>query len=327
MDLKLNPKDQLPLHVQLKSQLAHLIETGQLQTGAQLPTVRQMAGFLRINRNTVAKVFSELEREGYLCCERGKGTFVSSHRSQAKRSLKKMQGLVEIVDEALNKAIRLGFTAEELSVTLYARTHTAPPANTLPRPRLLFIECNQSQVSLFCAELKEALAIEVDGMLLPDFTKMLRNTPASMRPYAFVVTTFYHIQEVQAALANTKIEVMGLLVEAGLETLMRLTTLAKGTKIGVACYEWAGTVNLKLSIENAGFKHLQLVPGCGEDEPGLLSMINQVSIIVCSILVAEKIQALTPKDKEIIVDDRRLDKGGIEMLRSRIKDYLQEKST
>jgi hypothetical protein len=56
-------------------------------------------------------------------------------------------------------------------------------------------------------------------------------------------------------------------------------------------------------------------------------MINQVSIIVCSILVAEKIQALTPKDKEIIVDDRRLDKGGIEMLRSRIKDYLQEKST
>ena len=53
MDLKLNRKNQLPIHTQLKAKLTHLIRTKELADGAQLPTVRQLAGFLRVNRNTV----------------------------------------------------------------------------------------------------------------------------------------------------------------------------------------------------------------------------------------------------------------------------------
>jgi DNA-binding transcriptional regulator YhcF (GntR family) len=59
MDLKLNRKNQLPVHAQLKAQLVYLIQSGQIRAGTQLPTVRQLAGFLRVNRNTVSKVFSE----------------------------------------------------------------------------------------------------------------------------------------------------------------------------------------------------------------------------------------------------------------------------
>ena len=320
MDLKLNPKNQLPLHIQLKAQLAHLIETGQLKTGAQLPTVRQLAGFLRINRNTVAKVFAELEREGYLSCERGKGTFVSTQKIQTKTRIKKMEKLLEIVDEVISKGKEMGFSAEELSLTLYARTQTAPAANELARPRLLFVECNQPQVDLFSAELKETLSVPIEGMLLQDLKGMVHRAPRSIQQYALVITTFYHIHEVQKSLAKSGVEVMGLLVEASLETLIRLTALPEGTKVGVACNDWAGSENLKLSIENAGLKHLQLVSGCGQDKKTLNKMINKVSIIVCSILVEEKVRAIAPRDKEIIVDDRRLDKAGIEMLRSRLRD-------
>jgi len=320
MDLRLNPKDRLPLHIQLKTQLAHLIETGQLETGAQLPTVRQLAGFLRINRNTVSKVFTELEREGYLSCERGKGTFVSTQRIQAETRTKKMQKLLEIVDEAISKGKQMGFTSEELSLTLYARTQTAPGASQLSKPRLLFVECNQPQVDLFSAELKKALSVPIDGMLLQGFKRMVRQARESIQQYALVITTFYHIHEVQTSLAKTGVEVMGLLVEASLETLIRLTALPQGTKVGVACNEWAGSENLKLSIENAGLKHLRLLLGCGKDEEALNKMINEVSVIVCSIMVEEKVRAIAPREKEIIVDDRRLDKVGIEMLRSRLKD-------
>lgn len=45
MDLNLNRKSQLPIHVQLKAQLTHLIQAGQLAPGVRLPTVRQLAGF------------------------------------------------------------------------------------------------------------------------------------------------------------------------------------------------------------------------------------------------------------------------------------------
>jgi DNA-binding transcriptional regulator YhcF (GntR family) len=74
MDLKLNRKNQFPVHTQLKAQLVCLIQSGQLPAGTQLPTVRQLAGFLRVNRNTVSKVFSEMQRDGHLSCEPGRRT-------------------------------------------------------------------------------------------------------------------------------------------------------------------------------------------------------------------------------------------------------------
>src|SRR5687768_3244476 len=115
MNLRLNRKSQLPLHVQLKSQLTHLVQVGQLAPGAQLPTVRQLAGFLRINRNTVAKVFAELAREGYLSSEPGRGTFVSQAQASVEKTAAKMRALSALVDEAIHKARHLGFSPEELS--------------------------------------------------------------------------------------------------------------------------------------------------------------------------------------------------------------------
>ena len=75
---------------------------------------------------------------------------------------------------------------------------------------------------------------------------------------------------------------------------------------------------MKLSIENAGLKHLRLILGCGEDRQSLLKMLKEATIIVCSNLMEEKIRALAPRGKEIIVNQKKLEKAGIEMLRSRL---------
>ena len=66
MDLQVNQQSQLPIHAQLRVQLTRLIQTGEHPPGTKFATVRQLAGFLRINRNTAARVFTDLKREGYL---------------------------------------------------------------------------------------------------------------------------------------------------------------------------------------------------------------------------------------------------------------------
>src|SRR5215210_3707038 len=76
MDLRINSKSHLPVHVQLEGQIKHLILTGSFEVGSRLPSIRAMAGFLRVNRNTVARVFSDLEREGYVDSRRGSGVYV-----------------------------------------------------------------------------------------------------------------------------------------------------------------------------------------------------------------------------------------------------------
>lgn len=62
--LRVNRKSAVPVHVQLQAQVRHLIDIGVLKPGAQLPTVRQLAGFLRINRNTVARALADLSQDG-----------------------------------------------------------------------------------------------------------------------------------------------------------------------------------------------------------------------------------------------------------------------
>jgi GntR family transcriptional regulator len=71
-----NPRDPTPLHAQLERTIRAAIASHRLRPGDQLPTVRQLAVALRINANTVAKVYTHLEREGALGTRRGVGTFV-----------------------------------------------------------------------------------------------------------------------------------------------------------------------------------------------------------------------------------------------------------
>ena len=318
MDLKLNRKNQLPIHTQLKAQLTYLIQSAQLTSGTQLPTVRQLAGFLRVNRNTVSKVFSEMEKEGYLSCESGRGTFVSKPRTEPGRKVEKMQKLMGIVDEAIDRAMELGFSPEDLSLTLYARTQTAPKRPTLSTRDVVFVECNQLQSNLFSAQLRKELPLRVVPMLVEDLKAAVQRDPGSLRKYDLVLTTFYHIREVQALFAGTGKEVVALMVETSLDTLRRLTSLPEGTRVGVACSDWTGSENMKLSIENAGLKHLELVLGCGQEKGSIKKMLKEASVILCSSLAEEKIRAIAPEGTEIIMDHRSLGKAGIEMLRSRL---------
>jgi len=71
-----NPRDPTPLHAQLERSIRAAIASRRLRPGDQLPTVRQLAVALRINANTVAKVYTHLERDGALGTRRGVGTFV-----------------------------------------------------------------------------------------------------------------------------------------------------------------------------------------------------------------------------------------------------------
>jgi GntR family transcriptional regulator len=74
---------EIPLYVQVKNQVRLAIDRGLLTPGAQMPTVRDLALKLQINANTVARIYADLEREGYLSRRRGVGTFaVDPHQGQ-----------------------------------------------------------------------------------------------------------------------------------------------------------------------------------------------------------------------------------------------------
>ena len=110
----LDPRDRTPIYAQLEQGIRAAIATGRLVAGAQLPTVRQLAVELRINANTVARVYGDLERSGVLETRRGVGSFVSSTPAQAQPKRDKERRLSTFVTRVLADAAAAGFTAQEL---------------------------------------------------------------------------------------------------------------------------------------------------------------------------------------------------------------------
>jgi GntR family transcriptional regulator len=111
----------MPLYAQLTRAIRFAIATGRLQVGEQLPTVRQLAVELRVNANTVAKVYTELERSGILETRRGVGTFVSARHSTADHRDEHENHLVELVDRFVEEAGAMGFSVDDLLNQLQSR--------------------------------------------------------------------------------------------------------------------------------------------------------------------------------------------------------------
>ena len=76
MFFTLNPADGRPVYLQIIDQVRTAIVAGRLRQGDRLPPIRQLAETLRVNRNTVAKSYTELERSGVVEMRVGEGTFV-----------------------------------------------------------------------------------------------------------------------------------------------------------------------------------------------------------------------------------------------------------
>src|SRR6185437_9236628 len=103
----LDTADPTPLYAQLDRAIRVAIATGRLREGDRLPTVRQLAVDLRINANTVAKVYGELERAGVLESRRGVGTYVRPSTFPAVSSRDRARQLAALAQRFLVEAASL----------------------------------------------------------------------------------------------------------------------------------------------------------------------------------------------------------------------------
>ena len=127
MDIvSIDPRDRTPLYAQLERGLRAAIATRRLAPGDQLPTVRQLAVTLRVNANTVARVYSELERAGVIVTRRGVGSFIAATPAQAHPPRQHERRLRTFVTRVLADADAAGFTIDDVLTALQAhrKEHT-----------------------------------------------------------------------------------------------------------------------------------------------------------------------------------------------------------
>lgn len=114
----IDPADRTPVYAQLERGIRSAIAAGRLSVGDQLPTVRQLAVELRVNANTVAKVYSFLERAGVLETRRGVGTFIAARTNPLAEESARRSELNRLITRFLAELSTHGFGLEDALAVL-----------------------------------------------------------------------------------------------------------------------------------------------------------------------------------------------------------------
>lgn len=308
MNLTIDARSPIPIRRQLTEQIRQVIEAGGVPLDQALPSIRELAGFLGVNPNTVARVIDDLKGSGYVEARRGKGVFVAPKAPS--RPVPHLRHA--FLRDAVIRAAALGMTADEVAVGVLSLAGVRPAA-VQGTVDVLLVECSPPELDFFARQLEAQLPVRIDEVLLGELATAVRRRKRDAR-WRAAVTSFTHLPEVERLLRGLGVPVIALLAEAHLETLHALAQLPAGTRVGVVSTAGETAHNLEHSIANARLPNIVLAGACPVEGPPLARLLDRVDAIVCSTAAAERVRRLARAAVRVIVDDRALDPRAIEML-------------
>ncbi len=287
---------------QLKAQVRHLILSGRLATGSRLPPVRTLAGFLRVNRNTVARAYAELQAEGVLDARPGRGTFVVWTPPSPRAS----QALSAQVDRLLATASAAGVALDDLIATLAVRAgRRRAPA----RPRLGFIECNPVDLAYFARLVRAAVDVPVVTLLLADL-------PRAPEGIDLLATTFFHIEDVRRRCRGT--EVVGLMALPDFRTLEEVAHLPRTCRVGLVCATAEGVRSKARSLEAVGLRTPRLQTATLDDPDALVQVLGRSEVVLAAPRVIDRMRGVISAGTRVIPFASVLSDGAVALLHEHI---------
>ena len=268
----INKQSAVPLHVQLKEQIRYAIMSGVFHPGSTLPSIRELTARLGIHRNTVHRVYLELQASGLLISRPGKGVFVSETLSES-HTVKDLNAVDEMIERMFREAHELGMNP----ITLHRLIGQRAPGYDARHPVVAFVECTAHQSQEGARDLKESFGINVQHLLLDD----LRDNRTLVTPLMrHIVTSIFHYDEVKDLLDETQVRVYPVTYDLHAETRKQLRELSPNRRLGFICHD-ANTE------EVIGKEIRDRVPegvfvGCAnlESEKHALGLIKKVDTVV-----------------------------------------------
>lgn len=114
MELRIDPDSAVPIYLQIVHAIKHQVATGRLKPSTQLPTVRELATTLRINPNTVARAYDQLDSDNVITTQQGRGTYVRERPDEAHLSRVRQEQLKAMIDRMIGQALSMGYPPDEI---------------------------------------------------------------------------------------------------------------------------------------------------------------------------------------------------------------------
>ncbi len=303
----INRQSAVPLHIQIKEQIRYAIMSGDLLPGTALPSIRELTSQLRVHRNTVHRVYLELQAAGLLVSRPGVGVFVNEALAQSV-SPTELRSVDELIDRMFREANAMGVNP----ITLSGLVGQRAPVWDARHPTVAFVECTSHQSAECSRDLGEAFGVRVAHLLLED----LRGEDCSVCPHLrHVVTSVFHYDEVSAwaGLAGRRVHAVTYTLHA--HTKRQLRGIRKDAKLGFICHD-ANTEEV-IGREVAAAAPKGTFVGCANLEaiPSALELVEDVdTVILTEAAAAFCIEHCTP-GHELLELHFALHPGSVEKVR------------
>lgn len=253
--IRINGTSGVPVFKQIVDQVVYEIEAGELAAGDRLPSIRMLAANLGINRNTAARAYTELRDLGHVTSAGRLGMVVTGAPMDG-RVLAREQGR-RLVADAVHGCLDLGLTPDDVASIAY---HEALHASRV-QCDVLFVECNRERARYFADELSERLGLVIAPLVLGEFDR------AALERADLVVTTFFHLAEVQAlAPAPQRAEIVAIVVGPHVRTLVQLAQLPRHQRIGILYSTVHQAEAIRASLTQAGLTSVVVATDPGQCE-------------------------------------------------------------
>lgn len=311
MKLSLSRNTPLGIKDQIKRQIRIMVESGDLPVGHALPSAKDMAEALNVNRNTVSTAYRELVAEGILETIVGSGTFV-----KGKKILPNAETLTEIVDEALRKALAAGFSPEQITEFCLHRLTTCF-AGAQGR-RVLIVECNQETLDEIADVLRRELSVETSGLLIQDLEARPALVAQCCSDVDLIVCGFNHLEELKKLVPDCSREMVAVVLKTEVRIMNELMRLPAGTVVGFTCVSQRSTESFyREAIFSTGSSLIKIVAGLDNDLE-LQRMLSKCQVIFASGFVYDRIRGMASEGQRVIKVDLGIDPANIDLIKERL---------
>lgn len=302
--IRLDRDSGLPLYLQISHQLMYEIESGIIKKGDKLRSTRMLASDLKVALLTVDKAYRWLKSRGVVASQRGIGWTVAV--SMETSSNKQRVRMAKFVDESINAAVDRGFDPMAFAQAVVRRA--AASARRIPARRLVFIECHPEYVSDYIAALERELAdlnVQISGVLVGSLSgndKSRNSRPHILSRADFIITTLYHYEHVQHAVASLNKRVVALTHTIDEDALYKIVSLPPEQNLGAIF----GPVDPAPVIVRILESYRDLPSGSVpfalvSDERAVKKVLSKGDVIVYTAACQKQIRSLVGEDRTSIL--------------------------
>ena len=289
----------------LRELLVHRIASGQYSIGTQLPGTRELAVDVGANRNTVAKVYGELAREGLLQIVAGRGAFVVG-RIDAAIGQEPIEQVTRLLDDAISRARLFGLPRTDVIRLAEERVRAGYEVGA---PRVSFVECNPYDARLASGELATQLGMPVRSLLYTEIP------PSGTIDTDIAATSFFHLAEVDRMLNGRGARVIGVNMLPDSDALLALARLPEGTKVGIVAANESGVERFSLLVRT--YCRAEIRSLIEPTDESLDALVPWADVLVSSLSCALQVQAHAA-GRQVIVIAFHVDPQSAQYLRSKI---------